>query len=556
VVRLTAEAGDECPATTDEVVVHPRKVEAKITLKDTLICMSADVTLDASNSVDAYGNCQTGYTWEVPTKADFRPLTGSNSVRNYKVGFSGEHLLKLTVQDINGCRSSDSIRIKIYDMSVSANPNRSQICLPTLPGALKFADLSVADTTITQWKWSFGDGTTEEYNAFVDSIEHQYVNTDFTGNHLNYSLKLTDILGCEETFNGSLPVYKPYTRISTEKKYLCVGDTIKVSAPDYTAGGSYLNFDWDFGNGTSSTLRENDVVYTTEGDIKIKLNYEEVGSLCKGSDEWEISVQGYPTAKFVTPKMNSYAVICADIIPDIVNLSYASNDQYSPIVSTVWEGKAEKYDQETAYNRVPQWAFPRGLNSITLTVSTSNGCKSDTTAYFEVWNAEGNFVKSKDTICLDEEVTFHLIDTLDVKRWEWTFEGVMIENKDNVSHRFSAHPIGQNAKAKLKLESHRGGCYRLFEQDVYVHPVIADFWRESEPSDTTICFIDGAFHLFDKSTNSNFFKWNFGDNSPEDSVTSAPVHKYATPGKYDVTLTIKNNQFGCGHYYQGSCGLS
>ncbi len=543
IVRLKAEAGDECAATFDEVTVHPRKVKAKISLKDSLMCMMTSVDLSAVNSIDVNADCRTGYTWEIPTMKDVRPMTGRQSVTPFLTVFKGEHTLKLTVQDINGCKNTDSTRIKIYDMEVNAKPNRSQICLPTQPGAMKFADLSISDTTITKWTWNFGDGLNTQYEAFRDSVAHDYGENPSAGSY-TYSLTLTDTLGCKETYSATLPIYKPVTKISADQT-LCVGKTVKISAPDFTAGGSFLKYDWDFGNNTFGTLGENDIIYTTEGRFWVRLNYEEAISLCRGKDSIELSVQGYPKAKFVTPKMNSYAVICADINPDIVNLSYASNDQNSPIVNTVWEGEAKNYSQEPAYNRVPDWSFPSGENKIKLTVTTSNGCSSDTTGVFYAWNADGNFVKTKDTICLDDEVKFMLIDTVDVKRWEWTFEGVLIENLDSVTHRFAAHPVGHNAKAKLKLESHRGGCYRLYEQDIYIHPVIADFLRESEPLDTNICFNDGPFHLSDKSTNSNFFKWNFGDNSPEDSTTAAPAHKYAAPGQYNVTLTIENYKYRC-----------
>jgi gliding motility-associated-like protein len=539
-VRLTAESSDGCPATVDEVIVHPRKVKAKITLEDSLMCIMDLVNLSAVNSEDVYAGCRTGYTWEFPTMKQVRPVTLNASSTEMLTLFKGEHILKLTVQDINGCRSTDSTRIKIYDMSVNAKPNRSQICLPTQPGSVKFAELSVADTTITKWNWNFGDGNTTQYNAFVDSVGHDYLDSTRTGLY-TYSLTVTDILGCEETYSATLPIYKPYTKIGADQM-LCVGETVKISAPDFTTAGSFLKYDWNFGNNTTGTLSENDITYNTEGRFWVKLNYEEAVSLCKGKDSIELSVQGYPKAKYVTPIMNSYAVICADINPDIKNLSYPSDPVISPIVSTKWEGKG----QDPVYDRVPEWSFKRGAdNFIKVTVTTANGCSSDTTGVFEAVNAEGNFVKSKDTICLDEEVEFYLIDTIDVKRWEWTFEGVLLEKVDHVTHKFKAHPEGENAIAKLKLESNRGGCFRLFEQKIYIHPVIADFSRESEPLDTNICFNDGPFHLSDKSTNSNFFKWNFGDNSPEDSITTAPVHQYAAPGQYNVTLTIKNYKHGC-----------
>lgn len=541
-VRLTAAPTDGfgCKAKTEIVTVKPRVVKAAISYEkegDSLFCMSSSHILNAALSKDVEASCYRGYTWQFPTMAEMRPRTTSNVATNFLFSEKGEHTVRLIVEDINGCKDTATSRIKIYDMTVLARPNKTNICLPS---DVAIADLSVADTTITGWKWLLEGDSIIDYTVFKDSIRHTYTKSS---SDLKYYLTVTDKLGCSETFESRFDYYVPSTIVHLDDR-VCVGDTVEIFADDFTSQGSSLDFLWNMGNGPDVAGRVHKVIYKESGLFPVKLKYAEKSSGCAGEISTNISVQAYPKAKFSSLTIDTLAVICADISPVLIDGS-KDGDSYSPIVWRYWEANDQPSWDNSKTPAIPAWSFKVGEHSIKLKVVTTNGCSSDTTGTFHAYNATGNFVMSRNTICLDDEVTFSLVDTNDVKHWEWNFEGQVIDSVDHVTHKFTTHPDNNISKAKLKLTSWRGGCFRAFEQNVYIHPVIAGFERELEPSDTTICFNDGPFHLKNTSINNDKFKWNFGDGTPEDSVTAEPAHKYLTPGNYDVTLTIKNNTLGC-----------
>ncbi|MCR6642275.1 MAG: PKD domain-containing protein [Sporocytophaga sp.] len=544
-VKLTATPSDGsiCKAKTETIMVTPRVVKAVISHEkegDSLFCISSTHKLNASLSKDVYASCHRGYVWQFPTMKDMLPRATSNPESSFLFSEAGEHKVRLIVEDINGCKDTAIARIKIYDMTVEAKPNKERICLPN---GVSFADLSVADTAIVAWKWDFVNDTIVDYTTFRDSVS-RYFKKGISGGSIGYSLTLTDQLGCKETFSSAIPLYTPVTTIQLNPR-VCVGDTIEIKAFDYTEGGSSLDFLWNMGFGPDLTGISHKVVYENSGRYPVSLNYVEKGSGCSGYSLEYISVQSKPKAKFSSLTIDTLAVICADISP-VLRDSSKAGDEYSPILSRYWEADGDQPSWDNSKNPpIPAWSFSRGDHYMKLKVVTENGCFDDTTGYFRAENAEGNFIVSKNTICLDDEITFSLVDTLDVKMWEWNFEGDTIGNIDHVTHKFTTHPENGISKAKLKLTSWKGGCFRAFEKDVYVHPVIARFEREAEPLDTSICFNDGPFHLKNMSINNDKFKWNFGDGTAEDSVTSEPSHKYLTPGQYDVMLTIKNTSLGC-----------
>ncbi|GAL84711.1 mannosidase-related [Sporocytophaga myxococcoides] len=543
-VKLTATPSDGfgCKAKTEIITVTPRVVKAFISYEkegDSLYCISSNHILNASLSQDVYASCHRGYTWQFPTMKDMLPRTTSNPAANFLFSEAGEHKVRLIVEDVNGCKDTATARIKIYDMTVDAKPNKEKICLPN---GVSFADLSVADTTIVAWKWNFLNDTIVDYTTFRDSVA-RYFKKGISSGSIGYSLTLTDQLGCKETYSSSIQLYTPVTTIQLNPR-ICVGDTVEIKAFDFTAGGSSLDFLWNMGFGPDTTGIAHKVVYKESGRYPVSLNYTEKGSGCSGYSLEYISVQSYPKAKFSSLTIDTLAVICADISPVLRDSSKATDD-YSPILRKYWEADNQPSWDNSKNPPIPSWSFPRGDHYIKLKVVTENGCPDDTTGYFRAENAEGNFIMSKNTICLDEEITFSLVDTIDVKKWEWNFEGDTISDVDHVTHKFTTHPENNISKAKLKLTSWKGGCFRAFEKDVFVHPVIARFERESEPLDTSICFNDGPFHLKNTSINNDKFKWNFGDGTAEDSVTAEPAHKFTTPGQYDVTLTIRNSTLGC-----------
>ena len=78
-------------------------------------------------------------------------------------------------------------------------------------------------------------------------------------------------------------------------------------------------------------------------------------------------------------------------------------------------------------------------------------------------------------------------------------------------------------------------CKKEIDTDQYMRVVaVSDFTATIQaPNNLTV-------KLSNKSKNAKRLSWDFGDNSPV-STETAPIHTYAEPGKYTITLTIESS---------------
>lgn len=524
-VTLTAQNEDGCAATTDEVEVMVRDVKAVIQM-DTLLCRNVDYMCDASKSKDVYGNCYTGYTWQFPTLSEKRPFTTDNSISKFTFDTTGWHTARLIVKDINGCRDTTEKQFKVYDMVVAAKASDNLICIPD---TVFFTDLTQADTTIKSWSWNFENEIDTRQNP-----EHAYLDYPVPGaNYFPTLLSVTDVLGCTERISFPVYWYKPISQITASKNgNLCFGDSVSLTASDYTSQGSSLRYEWDFGNGTFSTERSNKLIYDSLKSYTVKLIYAEIATGCIDSTDFIIEHQAYPVAGFETDK-DSLDTFCADLDLSFKDTSWFYQD--TPHGPNYWSFG----NGQSTVNR-PEYAltYGKGTYEVTLIASTSFQCKDTVSRVFDVFRPEGDFVVNENAICKGDSILFSLKDTSDVYSYTWAFgDGDTLRNVDSVWHKYDFHPPNGTTVGKLVLYDKKG-CEDPNTKSIRIHQVIADFDRDS-----LICYNDGPSIFVNKSKNDENRTWYFGDG--DSSTSYSPVHQYDTAGYYDVTLAISDSQLGC-----------
>src|ERR1019366_2537518 len=184
-----------------------------------------------------------------------------------------------------------------------------------------------------------------------------------------------------------------------------------------------------------------------------------------------------------------------------------------------------------------------GTYSVTLTVSTTNGCKDTLVKKYLVVAPKGDFNMNITSICKGDSIRFTNDSLVDVVKYTWFFgDGDTVSNINPVSHTYNFLPPSGSTKASLIVYG-QGGCAWPVEKVVQIHYVKADFTRSLTDLDTAICLGNPIF-LTDSSKNANVYSWTLGDGSNSASTTSFS-HKYNTTGKFNITLAVKNNAFGC-----------
>ncbi len=514
-----------CPDSFDDYTFPIRQIQANFET-DTNYCGNVPVILNGASSVDVHSSCFNGYTW-LFSDPETRPYSSSDPNPPLEINNSGIQTVSLVVMDINGCTDTLTHQINIFNNTPSFTISDQTICLPD---TISFISTSTSDTTITNWNWTFGD----TYSSNLESPTHTYLNSSQTS--FSVKLTVTNALGCVTPLTKTITVYKPTsTFTTTPSSNICLSNAIQFNASDYTAQGSQLIFDWDFGDGLNGNSNPVSHTYLNSGTYTSYLHYTEQSSGCKDSILKTINVQDYPTA-VINTSVDALPALCA---PQLIN--FTSNSTAStPIVSTQWTFSSG--EQSTSLS--PTFTFPKGDYTSQLIVTTSYGCSDTILKNFSVFGPEGDFTLAPNTICLGDQILFNLIDTADVVEYKWDFgDGEFTLNTSPTSHQYNFIPPQGQTVAKLIMYAENGACPTTQEKTVFIHEVKALFERNNE-LDTLLCFGD-ILTINNVSLNSDQFNWDFGDGTTGTNGLGIFTHSYTLFDTIPIQLIVKNLQYGC-----------
>lgn len=184
---------------------------------------------------------------------------------------TGSYIPQLTVEDNLGCTDTYKMTDTVFISTPKADftSDYDTIC-PT--SNVQFADASFGkDLT---YFWDFGNGGTSTVKDPVFS---------YGGNNATYTVKLviTDRGGCKDsvTRTNYITTIKPVPAFD-------ILDTLTICPPIETKftfrGTNYESFEWDFGDGATSTLKDPTHFYNAYGDYTPKLYLYGYGG-CKDS---------------------------------------------------------------------------------------------------------------------------------------------------------------------------------------------------------------------------------------------------------------------------------
>ncbi len=510
-----------CPPHRDSLLIHIRDLKADFILPEEA-CLGQPVPLDASPSVHVNGTCHQGYTWFFSDGR--RPRTWGIPKDSVSFFEPCEKVVTLVVSDINGCTQSISKNINIQQIEVTGDILEEHMCLPgEITGS---AHAEVICGTVNQVTWSLEDiqvtGTDITMSiptGKLESDEYAFIQITASTN-----------LGCTSTTVDSVFVYKPTSSISLQPgSVICEGQELTVTGKDFPDYGSFLHFQWSFGNGMNGTGKTSTTTYPDPGIYHIQLSFTEASSGCSDSLDQTVQVQGYPQAAFST-SVDSLDVLCypKSIFFQDSSLS-ESGLQYNWSFSN---------GQQSTTNS-PATSFGKGVHSATLIVKTSAGCADTITKSYILVGPEGDFEFDKEVVCLNEPLTFTLKDTSDVGGWLWDFgDGTQQVGGNPTEHVYTFLPPDSATIASLVLTDLSGLCTYQLLYPVPILVVHADF---SIPPGS---YCPGSpITLENNSSQATLYQWtcSWGETSDEEN----PVLTSPGVGNYLIELVAINDTVGC-----------
>lgn len=260
--------------------------------------------------------------------------------------------VSLVVTNALGC--SDTLKmdsmVRVVGPTPSFNFTQTQTCAPA---TVNFNNTSLNYRTAL---WDFRDGSLVRTN----NASHVYTRAG----SFNPILIVTDSLGCSASITSTQAVVvtgMPTASFGTNNRTVCAGSTIQFV--DNSTGATRWN--WNFGDGTSSSLRNPAHGYTTSGSYTVTLTvWNSYGCQDTAVQTLNIRINQRPTATFAA----SSTQVC---MPTSVTFTERATSPNGPIVSYAWSFG----DNTTTATRNPVKNYATaGRYDVSLKVTDIFGC--------------------------------------------------------------------------------------------------------------------------------------------------------------------------------------
>jgi len=442
------------------------------------------------------------------------PWTDISTSPNHNYSTPGNYTVKLAATSSQGCTDTLSSSVNI---SASGNlsdfTGAGNVCINTPVNFLNTS--SPAPTSST---WDYGDGSPTEIRR---DGQHSYTTPGTYTVTLNNSFS-----GCSGIATKTVTVVgPPTTNFSGTNLNGCV-PPLTSQFNDLTAGATAWL--WNFGDGTTSTIKNPSHQYTTYGSFSVSLTTSSAGG-CTHT----LTQSGFVNiVKPVVTFSNTPAYGCAPFI-------------YTPTIAvTTVDGVANymwDFGNGVTFNGLtpPPQTYAAGVYNISLTITTNGGCQATATGVVKVGSTQPipQFIAVPTSQCVGQPIQFTDQSTGGANQWTWDFGDGGSDTAQNPIHSYT-----KPGTYDVTLTAYNNGCLQILKKTAYItiNPPLADFKYSFACGNKT------SYTFTDNSTGALTWDWDFGDGSAHYTTgPNPPVHIYpgGPPTTYNVTLKVTNG--GC-----------
>jgi gliding motility-associated-like protein len=347
--------GNGCTLTQSFTITEPLTVVASQASVTHIDCFGQST--GAASVTQVGGNGPYAYTWSPNVSA-------TNSATAIAAG-----AYQVTVTDANGCASTITITVTEPPLlTVSATATPSVICNGQ-PVALTATPVGGVTAYVVTWNPGNMSGNAQNVSPSATTT---------------YSVDVTDANGCTTNTTTTVTVNPvPVAAFTADDVDGCAPVCVNFSdASTIAAPGLIVAWNWDFGDGNTSTLQDPSHCYTTSGVYTVILTV-------KSADGCTHTMT---MASLISVYVNPIAAFTASPQPTTVfNPQIYFTDQSSYATSWVWSFGDVQNSSSTQQNPTFIYFAPTCYQAL-LTVTTQHGCM-DTISH---------------PICLDPDVSIYV----------------------------------------------------------------------------------------------------------------------------------------------------
>jgi len=501
--------------TSNTVTVYPQSTPS-FTVNSSTQCLTSNSFVFTDKSAIFTGSI-TSWAWDF---GDLKTSTTQSPTHAYTNAGTYKVVLKTTSN--NGCTDTVSKSVTVYPQSTPGFVvNTSSQCLTG--NSFVFTDkTTITGGSIATWAWDFGDlGTSATQNP-----THVYA----AAGTYTVKLKITTNKGCTDNTSSSVTVYPQSTvnyTINTTVQCLRSNSYVFTDKSS-VASGSIATWNWDFGDGNTSTKQNPTYFYSAAGTYKVQLKVT-TNNGCIDTITKPMNVFPQPAAGFTIA--NAGLCLAGN------NFSFTDASTVSSGSLGTWAWDFGDGNTASTQNATHAYASP-GTYTVQLKVATGFGCNDSTSKTVTVFPQAVPVFKVNSLSQCYSGNSFSITDKSTVSSgavsgWAWDFG-------DGTS-TFAQNPVKKYAKPgvytlKLKTTTDKG-CNDTTSQIVTVFPQPVSSFSIAK---TAQCLAGNSFSFTDKSTiaTGTFTKWawNFGDGT--NSPLQNPLHTYSKAGTFNIKLKV------------------
>ena len=388
--------------------------------------------------------------------------------------------------------------------------NRTTGCAPL---SIQFTDQSTGSPF--SWNWDFGNGQLSTLRNPVVFYTQPGVYT--------VRLIVKNAAGVDDEIKTDLITVTPSSTagFTANLTTACAPATIQFTDQTVTppGAGAITSWQWDFGDGNTSTLQNPTHTYNSTGFYTVSLLVtNNNGCQSFASIGRYIRIVNGIAADFAFAEPGTcrapFLVSFADQSSGPGNLTYS------------WSFNSGSPASSTLKNPSSSYAAP-GTYSVQLDVQSDLGCRGSITKNITITGKTTNF-NIPPSICIGQTVTFQNNSSPAPVSSSWDFGDGTTSSQINPTKTFLS-----GGTYAVKLINNYGNCADSITQNV---TVITQPAVNFKANDSTACRGPFAVQFTDLSPSANTWLWDFGDGSTSNQQN--PSHTYATSGNFSVTLTI------------------
>lgn len=356
------------PLTTNPVtvVVHPNPQLVCASPLSGYLGTPVTFSVDAANAAQL----QPPFTYQIDLGNSFSvggqsatlPITQPASY-----GGAGSYTATITLTDANGCAASC-----VVDVSISASPP------PTADfGAVPQEGCDQLTATFTavpaadEYRWDFGDGSPPLTTA-QNPVQHTYTQPGF------YTARLEARYGATWVPVEKVHYVRVYRTPSPQIGILSAScENQAVQFGDIGADG--YSWEWNFGDGTTSTAAGPQHVYATSGTYTVTLTAWSHNRVCSATVQTQVTVNRRPRAGLSLP-------VSAGCPPFTAAPENTTDPAGATGVYYIYDWGDGSRDTVTAAQAPTHTYAAPGIYSLQLVAVSGDGCRDTARAQVQVYN--------------------------------------------------------------------------------------------------------------------------------------------------------------------------